>query len=138
MNLFILSAFVSFIIKFIPFKTLMKWFTNSECYEEVELTLLQKSRLRLVMSYLDIIEEISPWRVMCYEKAIMSLILSRMIRVNIAVYFGVKRELDGSLTAHAWTETGGYMLSGASNAHQYKAVFTRAYLTKNNCNVINK
>lgn len=122
------SVVANLIIKIVPFKTLMGILTNNDCYIASDVTPLQKSRIKRVLYYLNRINEITPWRVKCYEQAVTTIVLCRIIKVSVAVYFGVNRDREGSLKAHAWTESGGYLLSGGLEARYFTPVYKRAYI----------
>lgn len=124
----ILTLIANVAIKIVPFKKLMTTVTNTDSVVVLELTSAQIKRLRYGIAGLDAIRRRVPWRVMCFEQALVCLVFARILKLNMNVYFGINKS-DGRLTAHSWTEAGGMLVSGGSNAHLFTTVYQRGFVS---------
>jgi len=66
----------------------------------------------------------TPWRSNCLAKAIAGRCMLRRRRIASTLYFGVARDADSQLAAHAWLQSGGIVLTGGSNLERYAVVAT--------------
>lgn len=124
----VLSLFANITIKFIPFKSLIRWITNSEAIstEELCLTNNEQKRLYRAEELLEHVREKVPWRVYCFEQAIVALIIAKVLKVNMNIYFGVQKVND-QILAHAWTVAGEVIFTGREESIHFVPVFVRGY-----------
>ena len=64
----------------------------------------------------------TPWRSNCLAKAIAGRLMLHRRRIASTVYFGMARQRDGEMTAHAWLKSGEMTLTGGSNLDRYAIV----------------
>lgn len=121
----IVSLTANISIKIIPFKKLISLLTNVDKVEEVSLTILQHNRLATIHRIMQRVSYKVPWRVMCYEQAIIVLLFCRLLKINVNISFGVRKSNDGKVLAHAWTRAGGLLVSGWRNSHLFSNVYQR-------------
>jgi hypothetical protein len=124
----VLSVCANITIKFIPFKSLIRWITNSEAIstEELRLTSNEQKRLYRAEEILEHVREKVPWRVFCFEQAIVALIMAKVFNVNMNIYFGVQKVND-QILAHAWTVAGEEIFTGKEESANFVPVFIRGY-----------
>ncbi len=122
-------SFGSYIaIKIIPFKSLITRVTNTEkiIAADLSLTKRQQQRLLRVQEILERVSEKVPWRVLCFEQALVALWIARVLKLNMNIYFGIKHE-EGNLLAHAWTEAGNQIFTGEEGREEFLPVYIRGY-----------
>jgi hypothetical protein len=61
----------------------------------------------------------TPWRSNCLAKAFAGRLMLRRRRIASTVFFGMAKNSDGRLQAHAWLRTGNKALTGGSNLDRY-------------------
>jgi hypothetical protein len=60
----------------------------------------------------------SPWRAKCFEQALAGKIMLTYKRMSGIVFFGINKVGD-DLQAHAWLESEGVIITGATEADQF-------------------
>jgi hypothetical protein len=68
----------------------------------------------------------TPWRSECYPQALTARIMLGLSRIPHVVSFGVRRDDDGSLAAHAWVHAGDVPVTGGTG-HSYTEVGSFAW-----------
>ncbi len=64
----------------------------------------------------------TPWRSNCLAKAIAGRYMLSRRRVASTIYFGMVKNSEGELNAHAWLKSGNMILTGGSNLDRYAVV----------------
>lgn len=117
-----LLAFFRFCLIVLPFKRLARflgeqhkespdiWPAAEECYIE------NISRFITNMS------NIVPWDAKCLVQAAAGKRLMNHNRIQSTIYFGVKKNDEGTLEAHAWLRVGNKIILGGENAHEFVVV----------------
>ncbi len=67
-----------------------------------------------------------PWRCKCYEQAIAAKMILRDYGFQSTLYYGVTRNPDKKLIAHAWVRCGDYIVTGRQGMHRFTIVGTFA------------
>ena len=127
-GIMVVSFLANLMIKVIPFKLLIGWITNSDSITDRELLLTNRQQERLFRAA-DILKRIRqkvPWRVYCFEQAIVALVIARILGVNMNIYFGVQKNGD-KLLAHAWTMAGNDIFTGKEEMEKFVPVYSRGY-----------
>lgn len=73
-----------------------------------------------------LISRYTPWRSNCLAKAVAGRLMLRRRQITSTLYFGMTKNSEGQLEAHAWLRSGNMTLTGGSNLDRYAivAVFT--------------
>lgn len=64
----------------------------------------------------------TPWNSNCLARAVAATLLLRRRGVRTRIYFGVAKNDAGELEAHAWTRSGGAILTGRNRVGRYTVV----------------
>lgn len=67
-----------------------------------------------------------PWRCKCYEQAIAAKIILRGYRLQTTLYYGVAKDQDKKLIAHAWVRSGDFIVTGQPGMKRFTVVGTFA------------
>jgi hypothetical protein len=65
-----------------------------------------------------------PWRCKCYEQGIAAKIILRKYGIETTFYYGVTKDKDKKLIAHAWVRSGEYIVTGKKGMKQFTVVGT--------------
>lgn len=61
----------------------------------------------------------SPWRTMCFERALTAKMMLKRRKFVSTIFFGVYKDPTNKLNAHAWVKTGEYVITGGGNLNYY-------------------
>ena len=61
----------------------------------------------------------SPWRTKCFEQALAAKMMLKRRGIVSIIYFGVCKNPDSKLLAHAWLKTGAGIVTGGKNLSMY-------------------
>jgi hypothetical protein len=64
----------------------------------------------------------TPWNSNCLAQAIAVTFMLRRRGVKTTMYFGVAKNHEGECEAHAWTRSGGAILTGRNRVNRYAVV----------------
>jgi hypothetical protein len=67
-----------------------------------------------------------PWMSQCLVQAVAATWMLQRRRIPSTLYFGMAKDSDGKLTAHAWVRCGTQVLTGAKGRHEFTVVATFA------------
>ena len=67
-----------------------------------------------------------PWRCKCYEQAISAKIILRGFGIETTLYYGVAKDQEQKLIAHAWVRCGDYIVTGRLGMKRFTVVGTFA------------
>jgi len=63
-----------------------------------------------------------PWRCKCYEQAIAAKVILRGYGIKTTMYYGVAKDPDKKLIAHAWVRCGDYIVTGRKGMKRFTVV----------------
>ncbi len=68
----------------------------------------------------------APFRAVCLQQAVAASLMLRRRRRRSEIHFGVARDPDGAMSAHAWTCSSGQVMTGMSGMRRHipVAIFT--------------
>jgi hypothetical protein len=69
---------------------------------------------------------IVPWRCLCYEQAIAAKMILRGYGLETTMYYGVAKDINNQLIAHAWIRCGNYIVTGRPGMKRFTVVGTFA------------
>ena len=114
------------LIVFVPLRrfsfllgTHMKETPNTNSAENLDL--LKKVALAIIRS-----GRFVPWRCLCYEQAIAAKMILRKYGLETTMYYGVAKDQDKKLIAHAWVRCGDYIVTGRMGMNIFTVVGTFA------------
>lgn len=61
----------------------------------------------------------SPWRTKCFEQALAAKMMLKRRSFISTIFFGVYKDADNKLNAHAWLQTGEQIITGGGNLERY-------------------
>jgi hypothetical protein len=67
-----------------------------------------------------------PWRCKCYEQGIAAKVMLQKRGIESTIYFGVAKDEEEKLKAHAWVRSGVTIVCGKSGMNNFKVVGTFA------------
>jgi hypothetical protein len=67
-----------------------------------------------------------PWMSQCLVQAVSATWMLQRRRIPSTLYFGVAKDSNGKVTAHAWVRCGTQVLTGAKERHEFSVVATFA------------
>ena len=110
------------LILFVPLKkfsfllgTHMKEAPGTTATENIEI-------LKVVEVAIQMASRIVPWRCKCYEQAIAAKMILRGYRLETTLYYGVAKDKDNQLIAHAWLRCGDYIVTGRPGMKRFTVV----------------
>jgi hypothetical protein len=65
-----------------------------------------------------------PWTSKCLDQAIAAKLMLARRGLPTTVYFGVRTDKNGELTAHAWLRSGSQFVTGGGNHHAFTIINT--------------
>ena len=86
---------------------------NMEILKAVEIAIIRASR-------------IVPWRCKCYEQAIAAKMILHGHGLETTLYYGVAKDQEKKLIAHAWLRCGDYIVTGRPGMKRFTVVGTFA------------
>jgi Transglutaminase-like superfamily len=64
----------------------------------------------------------TPWHSNCLAQAVAGLVMLRRRGISGTLYFGMARNSQGALEAHAWLRSGGAILTGGRGLNRFAVV----------------
>jgi hypothetical protein len=125
-GIFFLGIVANLMIKVVPFKKIMAIMTTDSDTTYHNPSAHEEALLRILVESTERIADVVPWRMKCFENALIMLLFARLLGVELHVDFGVKKE-GTSVTAHAWTSSGNRKLTGREECDSYTSVLRRTY-----------
>jgi hypothetical protein len=61
----------------------------------------------------------SPWRTKCFEKALAGKMMLRRRGISSTIFFGVRKDGQQKMHAHAWMKSTGFVVTGGTGIDQY-------------------
>lgn len=121
--LLLLSLFANLVIKLLSFKKIIEIFSNSENVVENNLSDFERRRLTTVLYGINWVTKKAPWRVMCYEQALIAVIVARLMGLNINIHFGLNRDQKNQVIAHSWSTIGNIVFTGGDNMSGFTEIY---------------
>ncbi|MCP4177331.1 MAG: lasso peptide biosynthesis B2 protein [bacterium] len=109
------------ILLLLPYKYMKQYFGNYSI-ESSESEILNPRELRKISRYIRHIGERLPWKCTCLVNAISAKIMLRRRKIPSTIFFGMAKDSDDKIAAHAWVKCGDIYITGEHTEHEYKAV----------------
>lgn len=65
---------------------------------------------------------VAPFRAVCLQQAVAAALMLRLRGHAVQVHFGVAKDADGRMIAHAWSRCEGKLVTGGAQAPQYHPI----------------
>ncbi|MDP4186715.1 MAG: lasso peptide biosynthesis B2 protein [Bacteroidota bacterium] len=116
------SAITAFIIRFFPMKVYRKWLGEEHKETPVQ-SLAENTELpQLISRAIRRCNKYAPWKTACYVQAFTAKIILRHHHLPSTLYFGLRKDRNGQLQAHAWLRCGTIMVTGNHEIENYTVV----------------
>ncbi len=108
------------ILLLLPYRYMKQYFGN---YNEIDSdTSVNLGELRRISRYIRKIGDRLPWKCTCLVDAIAAKIMLRRRNIPATIFFGMAKDNDKKITAHAWVKCGDIYVTGEHTEFEYKAV----------------
>lgn len=111
---------------FVPFRRLAKGLGKTMVESPVAETEIQRSLATPIGWSVCELGKRLPWMSQCLVQAVAVTWMLQRRRIPSTLYFGLAKDPDKQLKAHAWVRCGTLVLTGAGGLDQYKIVATFA------------
>jgi hypothetical protein len=118
-------GFARLILIFLPFKKVVgflgkKGKSRKESTTTDTLNLKTQETIKLAISRAC---HRSFWRTMCFEQALAAKFMLKRRKIKSTIHFGVaKSAVNNQMTAHAWLESDGFILTGAKGHNNFSVI----------------
>ncbi len=65
---------------------------------------------------------VAPFRAVCLQQAVAAALMLRRRGLAVQVHFGVTKDADGNLSAHAWSRCQGELVTGGQQMPEYQPI----------------
>ncbi len=108
------------ILLLLPYKYMKQYFGN---YNEVNSdSSLNLRELRRISRLIQKVGNLMPWKCTCLVNAITAKIMLRRRNIPATIFFGMAKDNDKKIAAHAWVKCGDIYVTGEHTEFEYKAV----------------
>jgi len=118
--LWIIYAFI--LVRFVP----LRWFSKllGKFKEEtiVDLNNMQMEIVFLVKKNITRWKKYLPWKVKCFEEAIVAKKILNKYNIQTTLYLGVNKNKENGLVAHAWLKAGNKVIAGEKGSEKFVVV----------------
>ena len=115
---------VRLVILLFPFKMIAKLLGKHMTESPLKIPTNQLEKSRQIGKSIKKISQYAPFRSMCFEQALTCKFMLNRRGISSTIYFGVVKNHNQKLKAHAWTRSGNQIITGAKGRHQFKVVST--------------
>jgi hypothetical protein len=113
-----LLAMARLMLVFLPFKKIIPVLGSMEKADAHEIE-NDKTKLHAIKLAIERGSRYSPWRAMCFEQALAAKMMLKRRRFVSTIFFGVYKDDDNKLNAHAWLQSGGQVITGGKNLEKF-------------------
>lgn len=125
----ILLSINKVLIRIIPFKKMIGIYSNAS--DQGESFVVEENKVKLIRNSIRRVRRILFWTPVCFEQSLTVLLLARFFHLPGSIYFGICKSEDGKMLAHAWTQMGGYWVTGDELKDKFTVVYIMHYIPKN-------
>lgn len=111
-------------ILLVPFRKLASIMGKSKEEASKLLTEKDKRRSRKLGNMIAYVSDHTPWDSKCFVQALTGLIALRMFSIPSTIYFGIRKQHNSSLIAHAWLRAGDQVITGCEEMPLFTPVAT--------------
>lgn len=111
-----------------PFKRIIGFITNDvTCRKKHRISKEQIKRYKGLSRYMSTLDSKLPWRVMCFEQAVVFGIICRLRRIDYSIRFGIRKDVQGHIQAHAWTILNDQVMTGDEEVDTYHMLYEKSF-----------
>ncbi len=108
------------ILLLLPYRCMKQYFGN---YNEIDThTSINLRELRCISIMIQKLGNIVPWKCTCLVNAIAAKIMLKRRNIPATIYFGMAKDSDKKIVAHAWVKCGDIYVTGEHIEYEFKAV----------------
>ncbi len=89
-----------------------------------EISDLSSNKSRLIAKMIKKASAYAPFRTLCFEQALALKLMLKQRGIACTIYFGIKKNENSKLKAHAWTRVGKNYLTGKIGKEKYQLIST--------------
>lgn len=105
----------------VPFRVIAKLLERTKQQPQQEITPERLQKHREIAASIKTLSQHVPWKTECLVEALCARQMLAVRRIPNTVYFGVSKT-KSDVKAHAWVESGGLILVGASGWEDFTAI----------------
>ncbi|TVQ01111.1 MAG: lasso peptide biosynthesis B2 protein [Balneolaceae bacterium] len=126
-RVFLLLAFFRVLILFFPFKTIARYL-GEQGKETTSVDVYSSSHefMENTARFISNMSRLVPWESKCLVQAAAGKVMLNRKGIESTVYFGVKKNNEAALEAHAWLRVGPKIILGGEIASEFVVVSTFA------------
>lgn len=79
-------------------------------------------KARRIATAINRVRRVVPWRCMCYEQAFMGKLMLNKRNIPTTIYFGVCKDQQDKMLAHAWLRCGDKIITGKKGMMRFTVV----------------
>jgi len=122
MEAFINTALARILILVVKFNKLQKMIGE---YKEESPYIVDEKQYPIITKIawaINIVSHNTPWQSRCFVQAITAQRMLEKRNISSTVYFGVNKDKENNITAHAWTRCGNVIVTGNREKNAYTTV----------------
>ncbi|MDD5597010.1 MAG: lasso peptide biosynthesis B2 protein [Victivallaceae bacterium] len=108
------------ILLLVPYKYMKRFFGVYNETPENKVADIRESRR--ISIYIRLVGNKLPWKCTCLVKALAAKIMLQRRKIPATIYFGMARNEERKLIAHAWVKCGDFLVVGKDDKYEYKTV----------------
>lgn len=119
---FITTALARILILAVKFNKLQKFIGE---FKEESPHIVDENQYRIVAKIawvINIVSRNTPWQSRCFVQAITAQRMLEKRNISCTVYFGINKDKENKITAHAWTRCGDVIVTGNHEKDAYTKV----------------
>jgi len=121
------------LIQVVPFRIILRLYSNQNKYEINKCENCEcanDNRIILIAKVMRRTLKIIPFDMKCFEQSLTVLALGNIFNYSSVVYFGITKDNEGKIKAHAWSRLEQHFITGFENKDEYNIVYQMAYIPK--------
>ena len=119
---FILTGIARAFILMIPFKKLKKYIGEYKKESPFEIENEEYIIISRVKWAVNLISRYTPWKSKCFVQALTVQRMLKKRNIVCTIYFGIYKEKDKKVKAHAWTRSGHVFITGGLEKNLFTEV----------------
>lgn len=110
------------VIKLIPFRRISSYLGKHMAISSEEINRSDEKVVSVVRQSVLRARSHLPWKSACLPKAMTAKFMLRRRGITSTLYMGVNKKETGELSAHAWLQVGGLIVTGGSDKQYFTVV----------------
>ncbi|HCT30459.1 MAG TPA: lasso peptide biosynthesis B2 protein [Bacteroidales bacterium] len=119
---YMLGLFYSFYVLLIPNRIIFKRLGVKGVESSTNLTEEKRVQVQILERIMRRVIRFSPWRISCFARAIIAKRVLKKRNIPSTIYFGISKDGNRKLTAHAWLRSGDIIVTGKEELIRFAPV----------------